>query len=94
MNAKFKIEFITGKHSKGSLVQEYDCETGEISFSGKIKIDRNTKEGKKIFYYSFIDKMPITSYFFNRTPYRKVGGEKEEADEKVKKIFEINMNED
>lgn len=90
---KFKSEFGTRKNDRGFIEQEYDLETGEITFSGKIKVNRKTKDGKRIFYYSYIDHTPITSYFFDKTPYRKVGGEKDEADEEVKRIFEIDMDE-
>lgn len=89
---KFKNEFGTEKNDNGFIEQEYDLETGEITFSGKVKINRNTKDGKRIFYYSYIDRTPITSYFVDKTPYRKIGGEKEKADELVKLKFGIDMD--
>lgn len=77
---------------KGEIKQEYDFETGEVTFSGKIKLNRNTKDGKRIFYYSFVDGVPIVSYFIGKTSYRKTGTEKEEADELVKIEFGIDMD--
>lgn len=91
MKEKNKITFgIPG--GTAEIEQEYNFETGEITFSGKVKIDRNKKDGKRIFYYSLIDEVPITSYSKNRPSYRKVGGEKDEADELVKLRYGIDMD--
>ena len=91
MKEKNRITFeILG--GTGEIKQEYDFETGEVTFSGKIKINRNTKDGKRIFYYSLIDNAPITSYIKQRPSYRKVGGEKDVADELVKIKFGIDMD--
>ena len=78
---------------KAAIEQEYNLETGEITFSGKIKVDRNTKDGKRIFYYSLVDGRPVISYFLAKSTHRKVGGEKDEADELIKLHYNIDMNE-
>ena len=50
-------------------------------------------KGKKIFYYSLIDKTPVITYFINREPYNKSGATKEKADELVEQRYGIDMNE-
>ena len=77
----------------GEIEQEYNLETGEVTFSGKVKVDRSTKDGKRIFYYSLVDGVPVIAYFIERPAYRKVGAEKEEADELVKLHYGVNMDE-
>ena len=88
---KFEGKIHSKKGVIGEYEQDYNEETGEITLTAKFKVDRNTKDGKRIFYYSYIDHVPITSYFTEKVTYRKVGGEKEEADEQVKIMFGIDM---
>ena len=90
MKTEKRIEIFGGD---GIIEEEYNLETGEITFQGKIKIDRSKKKGKKIFYYSLIDKTPVITYFINREPYNKSGATKEKADELVKQRYGIDMNE-
>lgn len=94
MDSENKIYFGTRNTKKGMsyVEQEYNSETGEITFHGKIKLNLNSKDGKRMFYYSQIDGTPVICYFFkDRNTYRKSAGEKDEADEKVMVQFGVKM---